>query len=74
MLGKRGLKNSHVTIKSVMHFLWSVSVVSDGHGKSTILMVFTRILGIFHGYVSLPEGTLPKTDIAPENPWLEVER
>ena len=27
------------------------------NGKSTILMVFTwKKLGIFHGYVSLPEG------------------
>ena len=29
------------------------------HGKSTILMVFTRKDGIFMGYVSLPEGITP---------------
>ena len=26
---------------------------------------------IFYGYVSLPEGTLPETNMEPENGWLE---
>jgi len=30
-------------------------------------------LAVFHCYVSLPEGSLPKTNISPRKSWLEDE-
>ena len=43
------------------------------NGPSEDACHFLLKMGMFHCYVSLPEGTLPETNIAPENGWLEYD-